>query len=91
MPNSRNAAKASRQSEKRRLRNRAAKSTLRSVMKKVRDAVAAGDATAAKSSFATAVRQLDRAASKKFIHRNKAARLKSRLHALVSRSGSPSA
>jgi ribosomal protein S20 len=41
MPNNRNAAKAMRQSEKRRLRNRIARTSLRTVVKKVRDAVAA--------------------------------------------------
>jgi len=81
MPNNRNAEKAVRQNEKRRLRNRAARTSIRTVIKKVHDAVAGTDAAAADQALVTAVKKLDQAASKKFIHRNKAARLKSRLSA----------
>lgn len=88
MPNNRNAAKAARQSEKRRLRNRIAKTSLRNVVRKAREALASGDATAAETAIKTAAKKLDRAASKKFIHRNKAARIKSRLSMLV---GKPAA
>lgn len=83
MPNNRNAAKAMRQAEKRRLRNRAARTSLRTVIRKVRDAAAGSDPGATETAFRTAVKKLDQAASKKFIHRNKAARLKSRLSALL--------
>ncbi|MBI3866489.1 MAG: 30S ribosomal protein S20 [Planctomycetia bacterium] len=83
MPNNRNAAKAMRQSNKRRLRNRSARTTLRTVVRKVHEAVAAADATAVEAALKTATKKLDQAASKKFIHRNKAARLKSRLSALA--------
>jgi small subunit ribosomal protein S20 len=83
MPNNRNAAKAARQNEKRRLRNRSARSSMRTLVKKVRDAAAGTDPAAAEAALRTAVKRLDQAASKKFIHRNKAARLKSRLSALV--------
>ncbi|MFN0051257.1 MAG: 30S ribosomal protein S20 [Planctomycetales bacterium] len=83
MPNNRNAAKAVRQTEKRRQRNRIARTALRNVVRKVREALAAKDAPAAETALKTAVKKLDKAASKKFIHRNKAARLKSRLSALA--------
>lgn len=83
MPNNRNAAKAMRQAEKRRLRNRVARTSLRTVVRKVREAAGTNDPAAAEAAFRTAVKKLDQAASKKFIHRNKAARLKSRLSALV--------
>ena len=83
MPNNRNAAKAMRQNEKRRLRNRAARTSLRTVIRKVREAAAGSDTGAVETAFRTAVKKLDQAASKKFIHRNKAARLKSRLSALL--------
>jgi len=83
MPNNRNAAKAMRQANRRRLRNRAARTSLRTVIRKVQEATKAGDGAAVESAFKTAVKKLDQAASKKFIHRNKAARLKSRLSALV--------
>jgi small subunit ribosomal protein S20 len=85
MPNNRNAAKAMRQANKRRLRNRAARTSLRTVIRNVKEASRTGDGAAVEAAFKNAVKKLDQAASKKFIHRNKAARLKSRLSALVSR------
>jgi small subunit ribosomal protein S20 len=89
MPNNRNAAKAARQSEKRRLRNRAARTSLRTVVRKAREAVSTGDQTAAEAALRTAAKKLDQAASKKFIHKNKAARLKSRLSALAAKPHAP--
>src|SRR5262252_7827399 len=83
MPNNRNAAKAIRQANKHRLRNRAARTSLRTVIRKVKETTAGGDAALAEAAFRTAVKKLDQAASKKFIHKNKAARLKSRLSALL--------
>lgn len=83
MPNNRNAAKANRQAQKRRLRNRAARTSLRTVIRKVHEATATSDAGAAEAAFKTAAKRLDQAAAKKFIHKNKAARLKSRLSALI--------
>jgi small subunit ribosomal protein S20 len=85
MPNNRNAAKAMRQANKRRLRNRAARTSLRTVIRSVKEASGTGDGAAAEAAFKNAVKKLDQAASKKFIHRNKAARLKSRLSALVAK------
>lgn len=75
-----------RQANKRRLRNRTARTSLRTVIRKVHEATtpaagAAVDVAAAEAAFKTAVKKLDQAASKKFIHKNKAARLKSRLSA----------
>ena len=85
MPNNRNAEKAARQNEKRRLRNRAAKTSLRTAVRKARDAIASGEQTGTDEALKSAAKTLDQAASKKFIHRNKAARLKSRLSALAAR------
>lgn len=85
MPNNRNAAKAARQNDKRRLRNRIAKTSLRNVVRKTREVVVAGDAASAEAALKTAAKKLDQAASKKFIHRNKAARIKSRLTALAAK------
>ena len=79
MPNSPNAAKAARQAEKNRLRNRAARTSLRTVVRKARDAATGADAQVAVDSFKLATKRIDQAASKKTIHKNKAARLKSRL------------
>ena len=83
MPNNRNAAKAMRQSNKRRLRNRAARTSLRTVIRKVHEATATSDPAVTEAAFKTAAIKLDQAAAKKFIHKNKAARLKSRLSALI--------
>lgn len=54
-------------------------SALRTQVKKVRKAVADGDTESGKAEFQTAVKKLDQAASKRLIHPNRAARLKSRL------------
>ncbi len=64
-----------RQARSRTLRNRAQRSELRTAVKRVRQATGA----AAAQAYAAAVRLLDRAARKGLIHRNNAARHKSRL------------
>ncbi len=79
MPNTKSAKKRLRQSEERRVRNRSARTILRSQVRKVREAVAAGSVDEAQSSFKEATRKLDKAGANKLIHPNKAARLKSRL------------
>src|SRR5437879_6170200 len=99
MPNIRNAAKAMRQANKRRLRNRSARTSLRTVIRKVQEAVTTAATTAATTNDAasvdtalkTATKKIDQAASKKFIHRNKAARLKSRLSAWAKKKTSAAA
>ena len=65
--------------EKARLRNKATKSELRTAVRSVRTAVAAGDAEAAAAALALASRKLDKAASKGVIHKNQAANRKSAL------------
>ena len=79
MPNSLSAKKSQRQNETRRLRNRVYRSTLRTVIKKFRVAVAGDDAAVAQSAFRLAAKKLDQAAARNLIHKNKAARTKSRL------------
>lgn len=81
MPNNRNAEKALRQNIKRRLVNRAQRSTLRSTVKKVRVALADStpDLAVTEATLKEAVKKLDQAAAKGLIHRNAAARTKSRL------------
>ncbi len=83
MPNIKSAKKRLRQSIVRRARNRAVKSDLRSQCRKVREAVAANDLAEAESEFQRAVQKLDRAGSRRIIHPNAAARMKSRLSARV--------
>ena len=81
MPNNVNAEKALRQNIKRRLRNRAATSTLRTAIKKVRVALAdpAPDTQVLETNLRAAIKRLDRAAAKGLIHRNAAGRHKSHL------------
>ena len=83
MPNTASAKKRLRQNEKRRIHNRAAKSNMRSQIRKVREAVEAGDSERAQAEYKTAQQKIDQAASKNLIHRNAAARTKSRLVALL--------
>ncbi|MFQ5961958.1 MAG: 30S ribosomal protein S20 [Candidatus Methylomirabilales bacterium] len=79
MPNTRSAAKRLRQTKGRNERNRSAKSRLRSSIKKVRQALDAGNRDAAMAAFRAAVAIIDKTASKGVIHSRTAARYKSRL------------
>ncbi|MDE2624181.1 MAG: 30S ribosomal protein S20 [Betaproteobacteria bacterium] len=83
MANSAQAEKRARQAEAQRAHNMSQRSTLRTAIKKVRKAVAAGDKTAAQAVFNSATSTIDRIADKKIIHKNAAARTKSRLSAAV--------
>jgi small subunit ribosomal protein S20 len=83
MPNTASAKKRLRQNETRRLRNRSARSSLRTQIRRVREAVKAGDASKAQSEFRNAQKSIDKAASERLIHPNAAARTKSRLVKLV--------
>lgn len=69
--------------EKRRQRNQAVKSELKTAIKKVRNAVAAGDKDAAVTAQREAARKLDKAVSKGVIHKNQAANRKSGIAHLV--------
>lgn len=79
MPNIKSAIKRVKKSEKRRLRNAMIKSDLRTAVKKANIAIENKDQTAVKELLLNATKKLDKAASKGVIHKNKAARLKSRL------------
>jgi small subunit ribosomal protein S20 len=72
-----------RQANKRRLVNRSARTAIRSVIRKAEEAIAGTDAGNTDAALRAAAKKLDQAASRKFIHRNKAARLKSRLSTLA--------
>ncbi|MDQ1631831.1 MAG: small subunit ribosomal protein [Frankiaceae bacterium] len=65
--------------EKRRLRNKSVKSSLKTAIRSARSAVLSGDREAAAVKVAVAARQLDKAASKGVIHPNQAANKKSAL------------
>lgn len=78
MANSKSAAKRARQNIKRRVGNRVLTSSSRTAVKKARTLITSGDSGAAEA-VALATKTLDRAASKGVIHKNNAARRKSRL------------
>lgn len=83
MANTASAKKAARQAVKRRERNGAQRSELRTAIKDVRKAIAAGDKAAAKAAFQNSVSTIDSIADKDIMHKNTAARHKSRLSAAV--------
>jgi small subunit ribosomal protein S20 len=66
-----------RTNEKARLRNKAVKSSLKTAVRRFREAAAAGDRETATAELAVASRQLDKAVSKGVIHANQAANKKS--------------
>ncbi|WP_420111232.1 30S ribosomal protein S20 [Pseudactinotalea sp.] len=79
MANIKSQIKRIRTNEKARLRNKAVKSELKTQVRHVREAVAAGDKETAVAALASASKQLDKAASKGVIHLNQAANRKSAL------------
>ena len=83
MANTKSAEKAARRAETNRTRNVALRSRMRTAIRKVADAVTAGDKTQAKASYQAAVPLIDTLVNKKIIHRNAADRHKSRLSARV--------
>jgi small subunit ribosomal protein S20 len=80
LANSAQATKRARQSENSRQRNAGQRSKMRTSIKKVLAAIQAGDAGAAREAFKDAMPVIDSAAGKGLIHKNKAARHKSRLN-----------
>ena len=83
MANIKSAKKRAIQSEKRRQHNASRRSMMRTYLKKVNAAIVAGDKEAATEAFSAATPILDRMASRGLIHKNKAARHKSRLSAQI--------
>jgi len=69
--------KRNRQNEKRRLRNKSVKSSLKTAIRKFNEATATGDAESATALMRDASRKLDKAVSKGVIHKNNAANKKS--------------
>ena len=79
MANTRSAEKQNRQAQKHRIRNAHVLSTLRTSVRKFREAAAAGDPDKSRQELASAVRQIAKAASKGVIHKAQASRRISRL------------
>ncbi len=80
MANSPQAIKRARQNDDRRAHNASRRSALRTAVKRVLAAIRAGDADTATVSYRAAVPLLDRMAARGLVHKNKAARHKSRLN-----------
>jgi small subunit ribosomal protein S20 len=79
MANTKSAEKRNRQNVQQRERNRAHRSRLRTAIKRLRSAVASGDAAKAQEALPATLSVIDKIAQKKIIHPNAAARYKSRL------------
>ena len=79
MANIKSQIKRNKQNQKRRMRNRVYRGTARTYVRKAEAAIKVGDAQASQEEVLKAIRALDKAASKGVIHKNNAARRKSRL------------
>lgn len=79
MANTKSAKKAIKTQERRRVRNQMVKTRVRGTFKKANQAVAANDSEQAAADVKVAISQIDKAVSKGIIHKNTAARKKSRL------------
>ena len=83
MPTTKSAGKRLRQSIERQKRNRTVKSSVKTQIRKVREAADAGDVQKAETEYREAAKKLDRAGARGVVHPNKAARTKSRLQHLI--------
>jgi small subunit ribosomal protein S20 len=83
MPITKSAKKRHRQSLVRRARNRAAKSTIKTQVRKVQEAIDGGDVKTAEAELRVAAKIVDRAAAAGVVHANLAGRVKSRLSAAI--------
>jgi len=83
MPHTRSAKKRLRQNEKRRVRNRAAKSAIKTQIKKVLAVAKEGNLEQLRQEYNLAAKRLDKAAAKRVVHPNLAARKKSQLARLL--------
>ncbi|MHB1543513.1 MAG: 30S ribosomal protein S20 [Gammaproteobacteria bacterium] len=80
MANTRQAKKRVRQAERHRVRNQAARSTIRTAIRQVREALTGGNLEGSRGAYQKTTSLVDRAVGKGLIHRNQAARIKSRLN-----------
>jgi len=83
LANIKSAKKRARQAEGRRQQNASVRSAMRTGIKKIIKAIKAGDQAKANEAYKAAVPMIDRMATKGIIHKNKAARHKSRLNARI--------
>ena len=85
MANIKSQKKRNKTNEKARMRNRSVKAELKTAVRRVEEAVAAGDAEAAKAAANKACRLMDKAVSKGVIHKNQAANRKSGVQKLANK------
>ena len=83
MANTAQTKKRARQNDTQRVHNAGLRSTLRTALKKITKAILLGDKKVAKKTFDENVSIIDKIADKKIIHKNKAARHKSRLNSAL--------
>ncbi|HUM10497.1 MAG TPA: 30S ribosomal protein S20 [Myxococcaceae bacterium] len=83
MANTKSAQKRNRQALKRRARNQAVRTQVKSAVKKAREALASKDAARVQEALRAAARMLDKAASKGVLHKKNASRRIARLAAAV--------
>lgn len=79
MPSSKSVNKAARSAKRKRLRNRLVRSSTKTHMSKVRRLISTGELELAQQEAVTTISSIDKAVNKGVFHRNKGARLKSRL------------
>lgn len=91
MANTLSAAKRAKQSERRRQRNVALRSRMRTAVKKITKAIEQGDTVGAAAAFKAGAAELDSTVNKGLTHKNKAARRKSRLNKAVKALGTDAA
>lgn len=91
MANTKQAAKRARQATKQRSHNMAQRTELRTAIKKVKAAIATGNQAQAEAVFKASTSTIDSIADKKIIHKNKAARHKSRLQLAIKAIGNSKA
>ena len=91
MANTKQAAKRAKKSIKQRSANQSLRTELRSAIKRVQKAIAGGDAKAAEAAYRAEQSTIDHIADKRIIHKNKAARHKSRLAQQIKALGAPRA
>ncbi|HGY92509.1 MAG TPA: 30S ribosomal protein S20 [Planctomycetes bacterium] len=87
MAHSKQAKKRVRQNEEHRLHNKSLRSSMKTAIRKVNEAIKASDAEAAKAALPLAMKRIDKCAKTNIVHPNNAARKKSKLAKSVSRLG----
>ncbi len=87
MAHSKQAKKRVRQNEEHRLHNKSLRSSMKTAIRKVNEAVEASDAEAAKAALPQAMKRIDKCAKRNIVHPNNAARKKSKLTKSVAQLG----